>query len=889
MRIIQGKFWIVRLMRRSEGVYIVPNALNAFTLFEGCFAILWVIYVGIVVATYHYHSASLQHHIDAFNLIVWIPLYLGALYAAVGSFYTAPGSLDGRAVQKQWFFHRVIRRPMVINSISVGIPLGLIGGVTPCAVLAQRALSRNFVDYQSFSQRVQDSIGSSNAAVAPSQYAAFVREADAIWNNLAQGKRYLGDGYAVWTAFAALLLLFYIPAGGYMLALVKQQVNLQKERITRAEQNNLEIIRAEEKQHLQALQAQQQQEKRAASDRAKFQEDQPGAGKTHGGLEGLLFQPLAKKLSGDPPTYESRPRRASSTVVDGSPSAWPLTAGATEGQDVQEGRKVETGSSGDVYFPPLKPRQRRREHYQLSADAGPVTRHKYLRRCFRTLTVLYLGIIAAATIYLVVAGRLAAHMFPDTLQGPDESTYLVMTSHMPAAWAAAVFGFLTVGAVFFRWFDPAQPLATPGQQNQNRSPQSRGSTPRDKMEGQASNQGARPVVGSKGQGTNDALAHLQERTLPAVPEGVSQSQSGQILSGEAYPDFPTTLGAAPSPGRTMKFRLGKDGRKPGALFMMPDAGGQSSIGDPEQQVETTMSSRSWLHRFGFGARPSTSRDAYGAGVPEDVTHASSVCPDELASRPDWAQTESTATQTPLGLPAHHRDISLESNPARPASWALQRELEAHDNLDSIALPMDSHRRPGGSTDPSAGPASGVGLDEPFHMPTSHNVSDAQQADIVFPFGATHAYVPQNDLGELPDHWPAVAGSQHDDRSVERATNGQPPRVDRSGSVGNRNSSTILFEARRRRASIPPPRSPPVATPLPQVPTSPAFAFTETPGFGFSPNSPPRVQRATSGPSSPLSARSRSSTSHPPNVPSVLVIPPGEGHQSPNAKHSYDFF
>ena len=132
-------------------------------------------------------------------------------------------------------------------SISLGIPLGLVAGLAPCAVLVQNALSRNFEDYQAFSAQLQSTVrgegatGTGAGTIPTTQVNILVGEADRIWDNLAHGKRYLAIGYAVWTAFAAVLLLFYIPAGGYMLTLVRRQVLLQRHKIAKTEQNNLEI------------------------------------------------------------------------------------------------------------------------------------------------------------------------------------------------------------------------------------------------------------------------------------------------------------------------------------------------------------------------------------------------------------------------------------------------------------------------------------------------------------------------------------------------------------------------------------------------------------------------------------------------------------------------
>ena len=44
-RVTQRAFWIFKATRRSEGIYLVPNALNTFLLFEGVFAALWLAFI----------------------------------------------------------------------------------------------------------------------------------------------------------------------------------------------------------------------------------------------------------------------------------------------------------------------------------------------------------------------------------------------------------------------------------------------------------------------------------------------------------------------------------------------------------------------------------------------------------------------------------------------------------------------------------------------------------------------------------------------------------------------------------------------------------------------------------------------------------------------------
>lgn len=625
----------------------MPNALNAFTLLEGTFGALWFAYVWVLIYAYHINQASVQHSVDAFNMLVWLPLYLGALYAAVGSFYTAPGALDSGRLEKQWAFHRIIRRPWIINSIALGTPLLLAACLIPCSVYSQRHLSRSYERYQDFSRVLIPTVTNRGSIPSAAQAQAFYAEAGEIWNDLVGGKRWLGIGYAIWTAFAALLLLFYIPAGGYMLKLVNAQAQTQHDMVHKIERQQREMLEAEQLQR-----AKEQQREANAGTTASAR-----ASRTRNASDPLLFQPLvvedqdeeAGADGSEPSDCKNRTSSIALTASDSPLPALPELGASRGGAATTSSTRRQTaitesagdGSSsggGDIFFPPLRPAVRKREQYQLSNDAPPVTRWKYLRRCYRSLLILYVGIIAAATVYLVIAARLAVSIYGSFLIGPDEATYLVATSHQPTAWAAVFFGSLTLGAVFFRFADSPEGERVVTRRTQ---PSSSG--------GFARRTGPSPRLGDEA-----ALpgGQVLSRSLPAVPEseGAIPTVSQQLLSQHGGGDDDGVdaarahLAKMPS-SPSMKFQLRKSQRRPDAIVILPVGSETNSYANQEDQTrstrsmrgggldEQTTSKRSWR---GLMGRYGSSSRALARGVPEDVTQGS-LMTEEMgaASRPEF--------------------------------------------------------------------------------------------------------------------------------------------------------------------------------------------------------------------------------------------------------------
>lgn len=258
-----------------------------------------------------------------------------------------------------------------------------------------------------------------------------------------------------------------------MLAQLRRQVNTQQDLIQRHKQQHKEMLEAKQKR---------------LEGRGLILQQDGGTGGLRNGrdieadpLDSLLFQPLSDPGSKEEQTMTSTAfRSAKDTLSMGQASSGMVFTPNQETGEApqvalrpslrQETRPTEAEAglraaalhndedpNGDIYFPPLRPSQRKLEwqsRQNSSVDAGPAVRWKYLRRTFRSLLILYLGIIAGILLYLTVAARCAANLYDEiVVRGPAGTTYIMATSQLTAAWAAVVFGTLTLGAIFFRFFD----------------------------------------------------------------------------------------------------------------------------------------------------------------------------------------------------------------------------------------------------------------------------------------------------------------------------------------------------------------------------------------------------------------------------------------------------
>lgn len=326
----------------------------------------------------------------------------------------------------------------------------------------------------------------------------------------------------------------------------------------------------------------------------------------------------------------------------------PVAARAKEfREDVQE-----------FFFPPLRPDVRKRMTRVVPAGT-PSSRYRYLRRCFTNLICLYVGVAWAATIYLVVTSRLGAQMYDAMLKGPQAQTRIIYTSDIPAAWAAVVFGSLTIGSIWSRHFDPESGRSETG--SKPKSPFSRNSKV--------------PPTPSP---------HTKTRALPPVPESVSVSAG--VTTTQRSHSFSDLRSA-------IKFSIMRDASKPETLVMKPCDPGSSQVSlnetssAPAHDVEETESRPFVNTRNGNGGRGGR-MNRFGAKMPQDAKRLSLLEEVEMNPRQVFYPTP----YGPVAAPAPSEPQLFRSAPTTPQVGSSSRYESAssgapssdHDQFDPPA-------------------------------------------------------------------------------------------------------------------------------------------------------------------------------------------------------------
>lgn len=339
--------------------------------------------------------------------------------------------------------------------------------------------------------------------------------------------------------------------------------------------------------------------------------------------DSLLFQPLS---------FPSDEDQDNSITVVPSGVAQPVSPGFQSSQSHTSPRTPATivkelkGEVKEIFFPPLRPEARKRVNRKPSSHSSPTSRYRYIRRCFVNLTILYIGITLGATVFLVIAARLAAKLYQSVLTGPQGLTDIVYQSHIPTAWGAVVFGSATIGSIFVRHFDPASG------NDCMKSP-----VVKKKRVGKSLGMG----LSSK---ERELSPHERTRTLPPVPESVTGTMGDRTVTEVAvFPtdgtnsrgggqdsssgdignqSFPSLKGRSFGERRAMKFSLGRDSRKPGALILRAM--------DPSSQT-TSQASMGGFGGDSFAAAQQRTIDS-GNDVERLDTHAADLEAEQTSSR-----------------------------------------------------------------------------------------------------------------------------------------------------------------------------------------------------------------------------------------------------------------
>ncbi|CAO1626884.1 unnamed protein product [Sympodiomycopsis kandeliae] len=402
-RLYEGNFWLVRIQEAADSRYplVIPNSVLSFVFVEAIFGVIYVVYLWCQMAEMRW-----DHDLGGAGywiLPVWIVLFYGAWFGAVGTFYASPGILSRRKrISRRWDIAKFIPSPIVCNQLFIGVPIFNTISVMIVAIIFGRSYHISWDHMTAFDRQLALQPAEAHLTAEQKQMAL------ELWTMFMDTWRYVYIGFNLWGAWAFLLLCLYAPAGGHLLQTLRTQI---------AEQRTFGKIRS----------------RPTIADVSDTSSD---------GDKRANSQKIVP--SGQAPIWKSDRRVDTITISQGDQEA------QVDDNRVRilEAQHEATRAAESVFYPPIKASRvsvsQGQSHSNLQA----------LRSAARNIVIMWTTISSAVLIYgalcLVVANQIKGVI----ARGPDDLVSWYETYNLIAGWVACVFGGLNFVWVTSRTFEP---------------------------------------------------------------------------------------------------------------------------------------------------------------------------------------------------------------------------------------------------------------------------------------------------------------------------------------------------------------------------------------------------------------------------------------------------
>lgn len=401
-----------------------------------------------VCAAESYTNLLLTHQFFYFHTLIWLPLWLGAWHCCWGTVASFPDALRLKRSKTGTQLHEYLLRPVFYNLACWGAPVVLLASILPLAVLSQNCMNIAQREYRVWQEqsRAARFAGLENPEALRSLY----ESATAIWLRSTRAWWLYSLDMLIWIIWAGFAFATYAPIGFHTMRRVKEAVGVAAAKTRREQAQTFYLFTSRPED----------------APRPDAPSVMPTSGKeTHGFDEPHLIG----ESSPSPPKpvwskrVERQPSRAGAAEIrwasvedlgrlpcDDAEDAVISRLIAQQTQSRSGGTGVPPLSS---VYPPLKPGPSR------SKKLGPAARrHKTLRRIYRNLVILVSGVSVAILCFLGITAYIAAQQYEATRQGGIPTGHVQVAANLWAAWVNFGFGFLTIGAVFWRSFDSSLTL-----------------------------------------------------------------------------------------------------------------------------------------------------------------------------------------------------------------------------------------------------------------------------------------------------------------------------------------------------------------------------------------------------------------------------------------------
>ncbi|GAC93342.1 pheromone-regulated transmembrane protein [Pseudozyma hubeiensis SY62] len=461
-RVWEKSFWLFRLVKRSNGTLIVPNAITAFVAIESIFAILLIALCWEVVAWYQYGRSP--KYIILWIGLTWLPLILGAWCTTVGVIYARPNALSFVSPQPGKPHGLALRMgvtPTTVNMFVFCIPLIQTASVVVPAALAQMRFSRAFEHHRRWA-----------ASITPGETLSreLLLEAQQIWFQVLDAAYMISICMAVWEAWVCGLFVCYCLAGTSLIAMLRKQLaSLKSFKQNRSFSESFagENDRTAPRDAFPNVIVSSDSHQRG--DHSDDVEKQVHG--TTNANDKLSVQPPLRSLSTSSAASDSATLFSGNPSIERSGSLNSTANGKTtrtrrmvglEEEDIAEEQtrsmyftaeelKNENQPSNS-FFPPVRPSAFERPTQARSVSGTQHSHKRYLEKFYTNFVVQFVGLLLCILFFVIFVGKLVTTWY-SAWEANDFATALQIAL-LVVCWVTIILASVIIFAILSRTYEP---------------------------------------------------------------------------------------------------------------------------------------------------------------------------------------------------------------------------------------------------------------------------------------------------------------------------------------------------------------------------------------------------------------------------------------------------
>lgn len=221
-RMYERNFWVFRFVKTPSGMIIVPNTMLSFIVIESGFVVVLIALI-LEVRNFYDKNTDKPNNILLWWLLPWCILIFGPFFAALGTHYATPKTLNNMSKQNQGGFKARIKA-ILSNAVLANILAILIPCFT-CVTVAVPSFIAN-AKYMRAKRRQEEWQIHYKSEIDFTQ--EMVIEAQFTWFEALSGMKFMSITYSIWFFWAIFCFFLYTSLSLRLVRAIYKEVKKTK-------------------------------------------------------------------------------------------------------------------------------------------------------------------------------------------------------------------------------------------------------------------------------------------------------------------------------------------------------------------------------------------------------------------------------------------------------------------------------------------------------------------------------------------------------------------------------------------------------------------------------------------------------------------------------------